>query len=346
MTPEGSSDDESKPGAAADSAGSAGEVLQSGAPAGKPGSHQVLHADRGQDALFSSEADTDPQVTLISPWDLILKSWRLFLINLDVFLALMWRPFAATALAAFCAVELVPIVGVDIATLGYTLVALVVVVPVITAWHRMILLGSDNPEARVTYRIGSAEWAYFKGAALLYGLGYVIGLLVEQIYGPLVGGPLLWAAREGLDVGDVIARYGQAGVHWVAVALIVGFLVARFFLVLPAAAIGMPFGFSQSAAATRGQGVRLVLAYLLASLPAFVLAFLFDSPQTVLSGASNTDVQFLDLVLAILPRILLYTIAVGILSLAFEQLVGVPKRVRRKLMKESDAIAAPVPPLR
>lgn len=346
MTPEGSSDDESKPGAAADNAGAAGEVLQSGAPAVKPGSHQTLHADRGQDALFSSVSDADPEVSLISPWHLILKSWRLFLINLDVFLALMWRPFAATALAAFGAVELVPFVGVDIATLGYTLVALIVVVPVITAWHRMILLGSDNPEARVTYRIGNAEWAYFKGAALLYGLGYVIGLLVEQIYGPLIGGPLLWAAREGLDVGDVIARYGQAGVHWIAVALIVGFLVARFFLVLPAAAIGMPFGFSQSATATRGQGIRLVLAYLLASLPAFILAFLFDSPQTVLSGASNTDVQFLDLVLAILPRILLYTIAVGILSLAFEQLVGVPKHVRRKLMKDSEAIAAPPPPLR
>ncbi|MDF1736132.1 MAG: hypothetical protein P1U37_12655 [Minwuia sp.] len=312
----------------------------------KQDTHQVLHADRAQDALFSSGSDTKVEVDLISPWILILKSWRLFLINLDVFLALMWRPFAATALAAFAAVELVPFVGVGLATLGYTLVALIVVVPVITAWHRMILLGSDNPEARATYRIGSAEWSYFKGAAALYGLGYVIGLLVEQIYGPLIGGPLLWAAREGLDVGGIIASYGQAAVHWTAVALIVGILVARFFLVLPAAAIGMPFGFSQSATATRGQGARLVLAYLLASLPAFVLAFLFDSPQTVLSGNSNSDVQFLDLVLAILPRILLYTIAVGILSLAFEQLVGVPKRVRRKLMAESSAIEAPVPPLR
>lgn len=346
MMPEGSRDDEPTPGVAADDAGTSQEVLLPDAPAVKHETGHVLHADRSQDALFSSVADADSEVTLISPWDLILKSWRLFLINLDVFLALMWRPFAATALAAFGAVELVPLVGVDIATLGYTLVALVVVVPVITAWHRMILLGSDNPEARVTYRIGSAEWTYFKGAALLYGLGYVIGLLVEQIYGPLLGGPLLWAAREGLDFGDIIARYGQAGVHWIAVALIVGFLVARFFLVLPAAAIGMPFSFSQSATATRGQGIRLVLAYLLASLPAFILAFLFDSPQTVLSGASNTDVQFLDLVLAILPRILLYTIAVGILSLAFEQLVGVPKRVRRKLKMESDVLAAPVPPVR
>lgn len=344
MTPQGSRNDESTPGVAADDAGIPQEVLLSDAPAGKNEMHQALHADRDQDALFSSVADADSEVTLISPWDLILRSWRLFLINLDVFLALMWRPFAATALAAFGAVELVPVIGVDIATLGYTLVALVVVVPVITAWHRMILLGSDNPEARVNYRVGGAEWAYLKGAALLYGLGYVIGLVVEQIYGPLLGGPLLWAAREGLDVGDVIARYGQAGVHWIAVALIVGFLVARFFLVLPAAAIGMPFSFSQSAAATRGQGVRLVLAYLLASLPAFILAFLFDSPQTVLSGASNTDVQFLDLVLAILPRILLYTIAVGILSLAFEQLVGVPKRVRRKLMTDTDSIPAPLPP--
>ena len=38
--------------------------------------------------------------------------------------------------------------------------------------------------------------------------------------------------------------------------------------------------------------------------------------------------MFLDLILAIVPRILLYTIAVGILSLAYERLVGVPKRLR------------------
>lgn len=299
-----------------------------------------------QDALLSSGPDGEADLPHISPLQLVLRSWRLFLINLDVFLALMWRPFAATALAAYGAVWAAPHVGVDLANLAYTLVAMIVVVPVITAWHRMVLLGSSNPEARVTYRIGAAEWAYLRGAALLYGLGYVIGLLVEQLYGPLLGGPLLWLAREGLDAGGLIARHGQDAIHWLAIALIVGFLVARFFLVLPAAAIGLPFSFSQSASVTHGQGIRLVLAYLLASLPAFGLAFIFDSPQTVLSGDASTDVQFLDLVLAILPRILLYTIAVGILSLAFEQLVGVPTRIRRKLMAETEALDRPAPPLR
>lgn len=278
----------------------------------------------------------------ISPWELIFHSWRLFLANLDVFLALMWRPFAVTALAAFGAVELVRYLGVSLTTLLYTLVAMIVVIPVITAWHRMILLGSDNPEARVTYRIGTAEWTYFRGAALLYGLGYVIGLLVEQLYGPLIGGPLLWAAREGFDSTGLIAAYGPAIVHWTAVAIIVGFLVARFFLVLPAAAVGLPFSFSQSASVTRGQGVRLILAYLLASVPAFGLAFLFDPPEMVLSRGGSTDAQFLDMVLAILPRILLYTIAVGILSLAFERLVGVPGRLRRKVLADVQAINAPL----
>lgn len=278
---------------------------------------------------------------MISPWELIFHSWRLFLANLDVFLALMWRPFAVTALAAFGAVELVQYLGVSLVTLLYTLVAMVVVIPVITAWHRMILLGSDNPEARVTYQVGAAEWAYFRGAALLYGLGYVVGLLVEELYGPLIGGPLLWAAREGFDSTGLIAAHGPAIVHWTAVAIIVGFLVARFFLVLPAAAVGLPFSFSQSASVTRGLGLRLILAYLLASVPAFGLAFMFDPPEMVLSRGGNTDAQFLDMVLAILPRILLYTIAVGILSLAFERLVGVPGRLRRKVLADVQAINAP-----
>jgi len=298
----------------------------------------VLHADAGQDALVQMVAEPEMVAGRISPWDLVFHSWRLFLVNLDVFLALMWRPFAVTALAAFGAVELVQYLGVGLTTLLFTLIAMIAVIPVITAWHRMILLGSNNPEARVTYRVGQAEWAYLRGAALLYGLGYVIGLLVEQLYGPLIGGPLLWAAREGLEVGGVISNHGPAIVHWTAVAVIVGFLVARFFLVLPAAAVGMPFSFSQSASVTRGQGVNLIIAYLLASLPAFGLAFIFDPPEVVLSGTGSTDAQFLDMVLAILPRILLYTIAVGILSLAFERLVGIPGRLRRKILADAQTM--------
>lgn len=302
----------------------------------------MLRADASQDALVRMVSSPETVTGRISPWALIFQSWRLFLANLDVFLALMWRPFAITALAAYCAVELVPFLGVDLTTMLYTLVAMIVVIPVITAWHRMILLGSDNPEARVTYRVGQAEWAYLRGAALLYGLGYVIGLLVEQLYGPLIGGPLLWAAREGCDVGGLISTYGPAVVHWTAVAVIVGFLVARFFLVLPAAAVGLPFSFSQSASVTRGQGLRLIMAYLMASLPAFGLAFLFDPPEVVLSSGGTSDAQFLNMVLAILPRILLYTIAVGILSLAFERLVGVPSRLRRKVLADVQAINGPM----
>lgn len=274
-------------------------------------------------------ADDADAVRVVPALRLVARSWAVFLANLDVFVMLMWRPFALSAAAACGAVLVADDIGVAFAAALYTLVTMVAVVPVITAWHRMILLGADNPDAHIVYRAGAAEWTYLKAAALLYGLGYVVGLVVNAIYGPLLGGGVLWLVREGYDPFGLLAAHGAALVRGLSVACIVGFLVARFFLVLPAAAIGVRCSFAESALATRRNGVRLLFAYVLASVPPLALSLLFESPFDVLTSDAGTDVRILLLVLGILPRILLYTIAVGILSFAFEQLVGVPRRLRR-----------------
>lgn len=257
------------------------------------------------------------------------RSWAMLLRHADIFIMLMWRPFAVSAAAAYGAIELSPHAGPDIAGLLFTIVSMIAVVPVITAWHRMVLMGADNPSARVVYRLGRAEWAYLKAAAVLYGLGYVTGLAVTAIYGPLLGGPILWLVRAGYDPWGLLAAWGPPAVTWLCVAVILGFLVARFFLVLPALAIGGAMSFAESAAATRGNGTRLVCAYILASLPAAALMAVFDPPAAVLAAERAGDQKFLDLIAAILPRILLYTVAVGILSLAYQRLVGVPRRMMR-----------------
>lgn len=263
----------------------------------------------------------------VTVFGLVTRSWIIFIRHLDIFLMLMWRPFAITAAAAWGAVEIAPAVGAELTSLLFTVISMISIIPVVTAWHRMILMGADNPKAQIAYRLGAAEWAYLKAAAVLYGLGYAIGLFVSALYGPLLGGPVLWLVREGYDPGGLLSAYGAAMVSWGSVAIILGFLVARFFLVLPSVAVGLKMSFPDSAVATRGNGLKLVLAYLIASIPAGALAAIFDTPSTVLSSGADSGVMFLDMILAILPRILLYTIAVGILSLAFERLVGVPKRL-------------------
>lgn len=260
---------------------------------------------------------------------LVARSWFIFLRHLDIFLMLMWRPFAISAAAAWGAVEVAPTVGVELTSMLFTVIGMISIIPVVTAWHRMILMGADNPRARISYKLGAAEWGYLKAAAVLYGLGYAIGLFVNALYGPLLGGPILWLVREGIDPGGLLSSYGPAFVSWGSVSIILGFLVARFFLVLPSTAVGLPMSFPDSAVATRGNGLKLVLAYLIASVPAGALAAIFDTPSTVLSSDRDSALMFLDLILAILPRILLYTIAVGILSLAFERLVGVPQRLKQ-----------------
>lgn len=277
--------------------------------------------------LVEPAADGAEAARAASAFGLVGRSWSVFLFNLDVFVMLMWRPFALSAATAYGVVLVADDVGPRAAAALYTVLTMIAVVPVITAWHRMILLGADNPKARVAYRVGAAEWTYLKAAALLYGLGYVVGLLVNAIYGPFLGGFVLWLVGEGYDPGGLLSVHGEALVRWLSIAAIVGFLVARLFLVLPAAAIGVRHGFAESALATRGNGLRLLLAYVLASSPPFALSLLFETPFDVLASGAGTDVRTLLLVLGILPRILLYTIAVGILSFAFEQLVGVPRRL-------------------
>ena len=204
----------------------------------------------------------------VTVYGLVSRSWLIFVRHLDVFLMLMWRPFAVSAAAAWGSVEAAPYVGIELTAFLFTLISMVAIIPVVTAWHRMILMGADNPRANVTYQLGKAEWSYLKAAAVLYGLGYAIGLFVNALYGPLLGGPILWLVREGFDPGGLLSAYGPAAVSWGSVAIILGFLVARFFLVLPSAAVGLPMSFPDSAVATRGNGFRLVLAYMIASIPA------------------------------------------------------------------------------
>ena len=287
-----------------------------------------LTADETERALPPSGREDRPAAK-VGVAELVVRSWMMLLRHLDVFVMLMWRPFAVSVAAAYGAIELSGPAGPRPAAMLFTAVSLIAVIPVITAWHRMILLGADNPDAHVSYRLGRAEWSYLKAAVLLYGLGYVVGLAVNALYGPLLGGGALWLVAQGVDPGGLITAWGALAVKWLSIALILGFLVARFFLVLPARAVGRDLSYGESAIVTRGNGVRLVAAYVLASLPAAALTSIFSLPEDILASARGVDQQFLDLVLSILPRILLYTIAVGILSLAYERLVGVPRRMMR-----------------
>ena len=115
----------------------------------------------------------------VTIFGLVYRSWLIFVRHLDIFLMLMWRPFGITAAAAWGSVEAAPHIGIELTSLLFTVVSMISIIPVVTAWHRMILMGADNPRARISYHLGSAEWAYLKAAAILYGLGYAIGLFVS-----------------------------------------------------------------------------------------------------------------------------------------------------------------------
>lgn len=263
----------------------------------------------------------------VNPFWLAIRSHWYLITFLDVFIMLLWRPFALSGLVAVASVHLTPVIGVKYAAMLFTVATMLFVLPVITAWHRMIMVGADNPRAKVFYRLGRAEWSYFRAAILLYGLGYVLSLVVRELYGPLFGGPIWWLVDNGLDPFDILLVHGKRLVTVLAITSVLGVIIARFFMVLPAAAVGKKLSVSDSADATRGNGFRLVLAYVLATLPSAMLLLLFWSPMEILGADLDSEVKYLALLLAIVPHILLYTVSVGVLSLAYGKLIGVPRRL-------------------
>lgn len=263
----------------------------------------------------------------VNPVWLAIRSHWYLVTFLDVFIMLLWRPFALSGVVAVAAVHLTPLIGVQYAGMMFTIATILFVLPVITAWHRMIMVGADNPRAKVFYRLGAAEWSYFRAALLLYGLGFVISMVVRNLYGPLLGGPIWWLVDNGYDPFDLLLLHGQRLVTVLAITSVLGVIIARFFMVLPAAAVGKKLSISDSADATRGNGIRLVLAYVLASLPSALLLLLFWSPMEILGSGQDNAVKYLALLLAIVPHVLLYTVSVGVLSLAYGKLIGVPRRI-------------------
>jgi|GEM_PF-2413792 len=154
--------------------------------------------------------------------------------------------------------------------LGSSLIIYLSMIPTITAWHRLVLLGHGNPDARISYSIQSTEWAYLWKMVLFVLL--IIVLSIPMILGTSVVGGIVAVASRGsgqsLDAQVIIIIVAA-----VAANVFVYGLALRFNLVFPSAAIGAPMGFRDSWRRTRGNTWRLIFIALITVIPFYLVPF-------------------------------------------------------------------------
>ena len=141
-------------------------------------------------------------------------------------------------------------------------------IPMITAWHRMVIRGHADPDSRIRYSIGRNEGSYLWKVflfGLLIILIYIFAVLVSFLPAIFISA-FASQATQDTSFATIITMLVSASVLFI----VFGF-VLRLSLVFPAAAVGKPIGFRKSWRESRGNTWRLFAAVCLGFLPSLVM---------------------------------------------------------------------------
>ncbi len=251
-------------------------------------------------------------------WRTVKAAYLVIFYNPGIALKLAIVPLVLSILSAgvfawFFAGSDVNAIATDPSTMAFSIGTTIVVygsmIPTITAWHRMVLLGHGNPDARIVYSIRASEWLYLWKGFLFILIMFLISI-PTIVFVALIGGIVgaLGAAGEGNATGPVFMAF------FIGVAVVVNvFLygcVLRFNLVFPSAAINEPMGFRESWRRTRGNTWRLFIIAFVTVFPFMVIPMLISGAlfgfqqipsveNQVISGLINTPFWLLGLCVGI-----------------------------------------------
>lgn len=191
--------------------------------------------------------------------------------------------------------------------IAHFFLACLVLVPMITAWHRLVLSGAG--QARGWLATGRREWRYLRLAILLFVAGIAIFLANFAAIGALSGAvpASLWFILDA----------------WL---LVLGFLVAYALIavlpVLPAAAIGQEVSVKQALLATRGQRWQIFFMYVLAAIPLAGLSIAIRSFVTPIAGDLNPYIAaYLNAATDYAMIVVSLPSAIAIASISYRELV-------------------------
>ncbi len=146
-------------------------------------------------------------------------------------------------------------------------------IPMITAWHRMVILGHADPDSRIRYSIQKNEWSYL-WKAVLFGLIILLTCLLGYLVPTMLGVYTILMGLRGhqetsilITIIIIIKMISVAGLT----ATIFAFIF-RLSLVFPTVAVGKPIGFRESWRNTRNNTWRLFAVVCLGFLPLLVIS--------------------------------------------------------------------------
>lgn len=124
------------------------------------------------------------------------------------------------------------------------------------AWHRYSLLGPDRapPSALPAWR--GRHWRFFGYAVAMQIIVQLIAVMAVPFVQAMGGGP------QQLTAGSAVAMLAV-----LLIALSVPYVLVRLSFVFPAAAVDERYGLQHAWTHTKGQGLRLIAALLLAAVP-------------------------------------------------------------------------------
>lgn len=242
----------------------------------------------------------------------VILAYELFFSNIALFLKLVWVPFIvflAADVFSLSYVASLPEESTEKASFsGYWIntICWLSTVPAITAWHRLVVFGADDPNARVRYSIGKPELRYMGVCIVLYFAYAVTAGLINVVLAFL---------------GTFIGGIESSTVFWFQVSF--GFalalvIVARALLALPAVAIGQSISFKNAINHSKGNGLRIALVYAMAFAPNLLfLVFL----GWVLPDEESLPHTIVLIFLWHFVAFFFFTMTISVLSIAYKFLV-------------------------
>ncbi len=176
-------------------------------------------------------------------------------------------------------------------------------------WHRLVMLGPEIAPPSYALVWGRRHWR-FLGYTLAFALaGAVATLVVLGVAAPLMAAP---------EAGQLVL---------VPLVIIIGYLMTRLCLVLPAAALDEPYQLRHSWMHTRNQGLRLLSILVLAMIPIvlvmMLIAGVLSAPISDTTGGTPSLGRFLSAQFTLAALGYVGTaLSITVISQAFRQLAG------------------------
>ncbi len=243
---------------------------------------------------------------------LITDSYKILIDNWNRYLKLLSVPFIILILIGLAIYFIESEKTRNMLAIAYKWLIPVLMIPIVTSWHRLILLGTNNKNARISYNYSSEDWLYFKALIIL-----VIAFLITNFLLGLLLGPIFIALAK------VTSEVITIGIYQIILLIIIFLILCRFLLILPAAALGRKMDIAQSSLSMSGNALRITAAYILALLaPQIVLLFTGNPSVLLISGyESGGSLGIVLLVTSIVIMMTFYTLSVGVVSYAYKSLI-------------------------